>query len=102
MAKITTPSGLGNLADTIIITPDGNARLWAMPRDGASAAQLSYRQLMRGLYDVLPHFSDPVDDDMRAQSSPTWRWSAYTFQRWAASHGSAINADLPYYGASNR
>lgn len=57
VAKITTPSGLGNLADTIIITPDGNARVWARPHDRRSATQLSYRQLMRGLYDVLPHFS---------------------------------------------
>lgn len=102
MAKVTTPSGLGNLSNTIIITPDGNARVWTKPKDKRSALQLSYRQLMRGLYTVLPEFSDPVDADLRALSSPTWRWSSYTFQQWAAAHGSAIDADLPYYGSSNR
>lgn len=102
MAKVTTPSGTGNLSNMIIITPDGKARKYAKPKDPRSDAQLSYRQLMRGLYDVLPHFSDPVDTGLRTQATPGWRWSSYTFQHWAASHGTAIHTDLPYYGASYR
>lgn len=102
MAQVTTPSGTGTLGGVIIIDSLGRVRVWVRPKDPRSAAQLRFRQLMRGLYTVLPKFSDPVDADLRAQSTPQHRWSSYTFAQWAADHGDAINGDLPYYGASYR
>jgi len=102
MAKVTGPSGTGTLGGIIVIGSLGNVRQYAMPKDQRSVTQLAFRQLMRGLYTVLPCFSDPVDADLKALAWLQRYWSAYTFQQWAAAHGTAINEDLPYYGASYR
>jgi len=102
MAKVTGPSGTGTLGGIIVIGSLGNVRQYAMPKDKQSVTQLSFRQLMRGLYTVLPCFSDPVDADLIALAPIDRYWSAFTFGEWAAEHGTAIDADLSNYGRSTR
>jgi hypothetical protein len=102
MAKVTDPSGTGNIGDTFIIDSLGRVRRYVVPKDPRTAAQLSFRQLMRGLYIVLPKFSAPVDADLIALAPVDRYWSAFTFGEWAAEHGTAINDDRDHYGASYR
>jgi len=102
MAKVTDPSGTGLFPGGIVIDTGGNAYLHRHPYDARTPEQLRFRQLMRGLYNVLPEFGDAVDADLRAQAVPAWLWSAYTFGERARPHGDAINADLGNYGRGVR
>jgi hypothetical protein len=102
MATVTDPSGTGTLGGVIIIDSLGRARVWVRPNDPRTAAQIRFRQLMRGLYTVLPKFSAPVDADLIALAPVDRYWSAWTFGEWAATHGTAIDDDRDHYGASYR
>jgi len=102
MAKVTDPSGTGLFPGGIVIDTGGNAYLHRKPFDARTPEQLRFRQLMRGLYNVLPEFGDAVDADLRALADLPSFWSAFTFGEWARPHGDAILADLGNYGRGVR
>jgi len=98
MAHVTSPTGSGNLANTIIVDKNGNVRRWLKPNDPRTAAQLKYRQTMRALNHVLKFFADATDQDLRTSlNDPTW-WSAHTFGQFAQGHDADLIADVNRYG----
>ena len=102
MATVTGASGTGTFGQAAVIGVDGVVRAYKFPRDPQTAQQLYFRQLMRGLYKVLPEFSTPVDNELIAVLQTASWWSSETFAAWAANHGEAVLEDVAAYGTLER
>ena len=98
MARVEGASGTGTFGQAAVIGSDGVVRAYKHPRDPQTPQQLYFRQLMRGLYRVLPEFSTAVDNELIAVLQTASWWSSQTFAQWAQQHGEAILEDVSRYG----